>query len=124
VEGRVLHRDDDNARTRAAVHAAINADNLALRKRFFALVACYSQDEVSAKFGPELAESDRTIFVERDGERRFPRFQFGDTGVLPTVGAALRCLPPDMSRWQVAFWFVASNINRRRVSTPIGVVSY
>jgi hypothetical protein len=107
-----MHRDDDNDRdawATAAVHAALNADNLAVRKHFLALVACYSQDEVSAKFGQELAESGQIIFVERDGERRYLRFQFDDTDLLPTVEAALRRLSPEMSRWQVAFWFVASN---------------
>jgi hypothetical protein len=107
-----MNTDDENARhaqALAEINARIEADNVALRERFFAEVPCYSHDEVIAEFGPDVAESDRTIFVDGNGRRHYPCFQFDKAGVLLNVEAALAHLPANMGRWQIAVWFVSSN---------------
>jgi hypothetical protein len=107
-----MDTDDDTARhaqALAEINARIEADNVVLRARFFAEVPCYSQEDVIAKFGSDVAESDRIICVESDWKRHFPHFQFDQAGVLLNVEAALARLPANMSRWQMAVWFVSSN---------------
>jgi hypothetical protein len=101
--------DAERGKALAEINAQIEVDNVALRARFFVEVPCYSENEVLTKFGRELAGSDRVIFVEGNEGRHYPRFQFDETGMLPNVAAARLTLPTDMSRWQIAFWFVASN---------------
>jgi hypothetical protein len=107
-----MDRGDDetkHAQALADITARIAADNLAMRACFLAEVPCYSHEQVSTRFGSDVAGSNRVICVEVDGRRHYPCFQFDGAGVRLNVEAALARLPPNMSRWQIAFWFVASN---------------
>ena len=53
---------------------------------------------------------EKRVFAVRAGSARlFPRFQFADGYPLPVIKEVLKCLPDDMTPWQIAFWFRSGN---------------
>ena len=104
----------------AEVHAAIAADNTAVRQRFMREVETLTSAQVATLAGHEAKnrhqtaarwKKDRRVFaVPYQGQDRFPSFQFDADGKpRPVVRDVLAVLPETRSPWQVAFWFVSSN---------------
>ena len=97
----------------------IAADNLELRDRFVHEVPQLTSIEISRKSGAgaknEYATAARwkksgDIFsVQHRGKEFYPAFQLQDGRPHPAVRAVLVALPPSMTAWQKAFWFVSSN---------------
>jgi len=57
----------------------------------------------------ELARDGSCFFLTRDGEPRFPTYQFSAAGKKPIVGKLLETLSLLRSSWEIAVWFRASN---------------
>lgn len=113
-------RSDDALDPMAETGADIAADNVAIRARFMRDVETLTLAEVAARTvsTPDLndnAEHGRivrpaTFSVPYEGQERHPAFQFAEDGKpLPIIRALLAILPPTMTPWQIAFWFVSSN---------------
>ena len=98
---------------------ALASDNLELRDRFIAEVAQLTSTEIGAQAGLKTKNLYATaarwkkagdIFsVQHRGKEYFPAFQFRDGRPHPTVKKALVALPPRLTPWQRAFWFVSTN---------------
>ena len=104
----------------AEFHAAVAADNTAIRQRFMREVETLTSGQVAALAGHEAKnrhqtaarwKKDRRVFaVTYQGQDRFPAFQFDADGrPRPVVRDVLAVLPTVMSAWEVVFWFVSSN---------------
>jgi len=104
----------------AEFHAAVAADNTAIRQRFMHEVETLSSAEVATAAGHEAKNRHQTaarwkaqarVFaVPYQGQDRFPTFQFDADGKpLPLIKKVLEVLPASRTPWQTAFWFVSSN---------------
>lgn len=104
----------------AEFHAAVAADNTAIRQRFMHEVETLTSTDVAARAGHEAKNRHQTaarwkaqarVFaVPYQGQDRFPSFQFDADGKpRPLIRDVLATLPPSLTPWQVAFWFVSSN---------------
>jgi hypothetical protein len=103
----------------ADARGALASDNLELRDRFIAAVRQLTSAEVGAQAGLKTKNPYATaarwkktgdIFsVQHRGTEFFPAFQFRDGRPHPTVKKTLTALPPRLSSWQRAFWFVSTN---------------
>jgi len=103
----------------ADARGPLASDNLELRDRFIAQVPQLTSVEVGARAGLRTRNPYATaarwkkagdIFsVQHRGTEYFPAFQFRDGRPHPTVRKALAALPPRLSAWQQAFWFVSTN---------------
>jgi len=86
------------ART-AARYAALRA--AALTEPEAAALLGVSESRVRQRIG------ERTLYAVRAGrERRLPRFQFSEDGLVPNVGEVLREVPEDAHPLAVEGWFV------------------
>ena len=87
------------ART-AARYAALRA--AALTEREAAALLGVSESRVRQRIG------ERTLYAVRAGrERRLPRFQFAEDGLVPKVGEVLREMPEDAHPLAVEGWFAS-----------------
>ncbi len=103
----------------ADARGALASDNLELRDRFIANVPQLTSAEIGAQAGLRAKNPYATaarwkktgdIFsVQHRGKEYFPAFQFREGRPHPTVKKALAALPPRLSPWQRAFWFVSTN---------------
>src|SRR5574337_100467 len=103
----------------ADARGALASDNLELRDRFIAQVPQLTSAQVGAHAGLKTKNPYATaarwkkagdIFsVHHRGKEYFPAFQFVEGRPHPTVKRALAALPPRLSAWQRAFWFVSTN---------------
>lgn len=103
----------------ADARGALASDNLELRDRFVADVVQLTSAEISAQAGLKTRNQYATaarwkkngdIFsVQHRGKEYFPAFQFRDGRPHPTIKKSLAALPPRLSAWQRAFWFVSTN---------------
>jgi hypothetical protein len=103
----------------ADARGALASDNLELRDRFIAEVSQLTSAEIGAQAGLKTKNRYATaarwkkigdIFsVQHRGKEYFPAFQFREGRPHPTVKKALAALPPRLSSWQRAFWFVSTN---------------
>lgn len=103
----------------AEARGALAIDNLAIRDRFIAETAPLSSIAVGVGAGAASRNLYATaarwkkagdIFaVQHRGTEYFPAFQFRDGRPHPAVKPVLAALPPIMSPWQRAFWFVSAN---------------
>jgi excisionase family DNA binding protein len=82
----------------AARYAALRA--VALTEREAAALLGVTESRVRQRVG------EGTLYAVRAGrERRLPRFQFADEGLVPNVGAVLREVPEDAHPLAVERWF-------------------
>ena len=82
----------------AARYAALRA--AALTEREAAALLGVSESRVRQRVG------EGSLYAVRAGrERRLPRFQFADEGLVPNVGAVLREIPEDAHPLTVERWF-------------------
>jgi hypothetical protein len=103
----------------ADARGALASDNLELRDRFIADVRQLTSSGIGAQAGLRTKNPYATaarwkkagdIFsVQHRGKEYFPAFQFREGRPHPTVKKALAALPPRLSPWQRAFWFVSTN---------------
>ncbi|TIN06102.1 hypothetical protein [Mesorhizobium sp.] len=103
----------------SAVRSKIEADNARARVRFAEEVPCLTSAELAELAGHSARnrsatgsrwKAERKAFsVQLSGRELFPAFQFKDGKPDPAVARVLEALPPGMSQWQVAFWFLSSN---------------
>lgn len=103
----------------APARGVLAADNLALRDRFVAQVSTLTSTDVANQAGHRSRNPYATaarwknageIFsVHHRGAEHFPAFQFREGRPHPVMRTALAALPPRMSSWQRAFWFVSTN---------------
>lgn len=103
----------------ADARGALASDNLELRDRFVAEVPQLTSAEIGAQAGLKTKNPYATaarwkktgdIFsVQHRGKEYFPAFQFREGRPHPTVKKVLAVLPPRLSAWQRAFWFVSTN---------------
>jgi hypothetical protein len=103
----------------ADARGALASDNLELRDRFIGEVPQLTSAEIGAQAGLKTKNPYATaarwkkageIFsVQHRGKEYFPAFQFREGRPHPTVKKAFAALPPRLSAWQRAFWFVSSN---------------
>lgn len=103
----------------ADARGALASDNLELRDRFVAEVPQLTSAEIGAQAGLKTKNPYATaarwkkngdIFsVQHRGKEYFPAFQFREGRPHPTIKEALAALPPRLSSWQRAFWFVSTN---------------
>ena len=103
----------------ADARGALASDNLELRDRFLADVPQLTSAEIGAQAGLKTKNPYATaarwkkngdIFsVQHRGKEYFPAFQFREGRPNPTVKQVLAALPPRLSSWQRAFWFVSTN---------------
>jgi hypothetical protein len=103
----------------SAVRSKIEADNARARVRFAEEVPCFTSAELAELAGHSARNRSATgsrwkaekkaFSVQLGGRELFPAFQFRDGKPDPAVAQVLDALPPGMSQWQVAFWFVSSN---------------
>ena len=103
----------------SAVRSKIEADNARARVRFAEEVPCFTSAELAELAGHSARNRSATgsrwkaegkaFSVQLGGRELFPAFQFKDGKPDPAVAQVLDALPPGMSQWQVAFWFVSSN---------------
>jgi hypothetical protein len=103
----------------ADARGALASDNLELRDRFVAEVPQLTSAEIGAQAGLKTKNPYATaarwkktgdIFsVQHRGKEYFPAFQFREGRPHPTIKEALATLPPRLSSWQRAFWFVSTN---------------
>ena len=103
----------------ADARGALALDNLELRDRFILQVPQLTSADVGAHAGLKTKNPYATaarwkksgdIFsVQHRGKEYFPAFQFLEGRPHPTVKKALAALPPRLSPWQRAFWFVSTN---------------
>lgn len=110
------------------VEAEIEQDNRKIRAEFVALIPCLSFDEVADMIEPPVSnkaamiaewKATRAIFsVEHDESELFPAFQFLDRHPNPVIAPILAALDPDLSRWNIALWWVAGNGWLRNAAAP------
>jgi hypothetical protein len=103
----------------ADARGALASDNLELRDQFIAEVPQLTSAEIRAQAGLKTKNPYATaarwkksgdIFsVQHRGKEYFPTFQFREGRPHPTIKKALAALPPRLSSWQRAFWFVSTN---------------
>ncbi|MEO8926945.1 MAG: hypothetical protein ABI306_07250 [Caulobacteraceae bacterium] len=103
----------------AGARGALAADNLELRDRFVARVACLNSAEVGQLAGHASRNPYATaarwkkagdiISVHHRGGEYFPAFQFRDGRPNPTLKKVLAVLPHRQTAWQRALWFVSTN---------------
>ncbi|MGR9426192.1 hypothetical protein [Rhizobium leguminosarum] len=103
----------------ADARGALASDNLELRDRFVAEVPQLTSAEIGAQAGLKTRNPYATaarwkksgdIFsVQHRGKEHFPAFQFREGRPHPTIKKALAALPPRLSSWQRALWFVSTN---------------
>jgi hypothetical protein len=103
----------------ADVRADIDAENAKARVRFMERIPSFTSDQVAQLAGARAKNKsqtasrwkiDRRIFsVPWRGSERYPAFQFRDGRPLPEIAEILAALPPGMSPWETAFWFVSAN---------------
>jgi hypothetical protein len=103
----------------APVSAEIDADNAKARFRFMQTFSCLSAEQVTTQAGSNARNRSQTasrwkndgkIFaVSFQSAERFPAFQFKDGRPIPAIAQILKQLPPEMSPWETAFWFVSTN---------------
>lgn len=103
----------------ADARGALASDNLELRDRFVAEVPQLTSAEIGTQAGLKTKNPYATaarwkktgdIFsVQHRGKEYFPAFQFREGRPHPTVKKVLAVLPPRLSAWQRAFWFVSTN---------------
>lgn len=86
----------------------ILAANARARARFAEEIPCFTSADLSGPAGQWKAER-KAFSVQLGGRELFPAFQFRGGKPDPAVARVLEALPPGMSQWQVAFWFVSSN---------------
>src|SRR5579859_2964904 len=101
------------------VEAAIDQDNVELRAEFVAIVPCVTLDQLICTIEPRQPEAaailagwkaESAVFsVEYEDNELFPAFQFRNGAPKPIIGQVLRELSPDLSRWNIAFWWTAGN---------------
>lgn len=103
-----------------AARGILAADNLKLRDEFLAKVPTLTGRDVGNRVGHSKSNPHATaarwkkaneIFsVHHRGAEYFPAFQFRDDGrPNPTVKTVLAALPPRLTPWQRAFWFISTN---------------
>ncbi|MDX8449225.1 hypothetical protein RFM41_32675 [Mesorhizobium sp. VK25A] len=103
----------------ADARGALASDNLELRDRFVSEVPQLTSAEIGAQAGLKTKNPYATaarwkkagnIFsVQHRGKEYFPAFQFREGRPHPTIKKALGALPPRLSAWQRAFWFMSTN---------------
>jgi hypothetical protein len=103
----------------ADARGALASDNLELRDRFIGQVSQLTSAEVGAQAGLRTKNPYATaarwkkagdiLSVQHRGKEYFPTFQFREGRPHPTIKKALAALPPRLSPWQRAFWFVSTN---------------
>ncbi|MFC3326067.1 hypothetical protein [Mesorhizobium cantuariense] len=103
----------------SAVRSKIEADNARARVKFAEDVPCLTSADLAELAGHNARnksatgsrwKAEKKIFsVQLRGRELFPAFQFRDGKPHPAVAQVLQALPPKMTQWQVAFWFVSSN---------------
>ena len=103
----------------ADARGALASDNLELRDRFVAEVPQLTSAEIHAQAGlmtknpyataARWKKSGDIFSVQHRGKEYFPAFQFREGRPHPTIKKALAALPPRLSSWQRAFWFVSTN---------------
>lgn len=103
----------------SAVRSKIEADNARARVRFAEEIPCFTSAELAELAGHSARNRSATgsrwkaekkaFSVQLSGRELFPAFQFRDGKPDPAIAQVLDALPPGMSQWQVAFWFVSSN---------------
>lgn len=104
----------------AAAMPKLERDNAKAQARFLAAWPVLTAEDVAERAGHRSSnrsatanrwKSARRIFGLRAGGRDvYPAFQFGDDGQpKPAMAAILARLPPTLSGWQTAFWFVGAN---------------
>ncbi|UCI31771.1 hypothetical protein [Mesorhizobium sp. B4-1-4] len=101
------------------VRSKIEADNARARVGFVESVPCLTSADLAGLAGHNARnksatgsrwKAEKKVFsVQLRGRELFPAFQFRDGKPDPAVAQVLQALPPKMSQWQVAFWFVSSN---------------
>jgi hypothetical protein len=84
-------------------------DNNLLRDRLVAETAPLTGIQVSELSGYGGWKKNAIFSVAHRGVEYYPSFQFLDGKPHPTIKKVLQVLPPTMSAWQKAFWFVSSN---------------
>ncbi|WP_051334033.1 hypothetical protein [Mesorhizobium sp. WSM3224] len=102
----------------SAVRSKIEADNARARVSFVENIPCFTSADLAELAGHSARNKSATgsrwkvekkVFsVQLGGRELFPAFQFREGKPDPAVAQVLRALP-QMSRWQIAFWFVSSN---------------
>ncbi len=103
----------------SAVRSKIEADNARARVKFVESVPCLTSADLAELAGHNARnksatgsrwKAEKKVFsVQLRGRELFPAFQFVDGKPAPAIAKVLEALPPQMSPWQVAFWFVSSN---------------
>jgi hypothetical protein len=103
----------------ADARGALASDNLELRDRFVGEVPQLTSAEIGAQAGLKTKNPYATaarwkktgdiLSVQHRGKEHFPAFQFREGRPHPTIKKALAALPPRLSAWQRAFWFVSTN---------------
>ena len=100
----------------SAVRSKIEVDNATARVRFAKDIPCFTSAELAghsardkSATGSRWKAEKKAFSIELSGRELFPAFQFKDGKPDPAVAQVLAALPPGMSPWQVAFWFVSSN---------------
>lgn len=105
---------------RAEVDGELEQDNAELRARYLLEVPTYTAAEIhELMHGSQLRNPsepasrwrrEKRVFAVRGGRAQlFPRFQFAEGSPLPVIKKVLKCLPDDMTPWQIAFWFRSGN---------------
>lgn len=103
----------------ADARGGLASDNLELRDRFVAEVPQLMSAEIGAQAGlrtknpyataARWKKSGDIFSVQHRGKEYFPAFQLREGRPHPTIKKALATLPPQLSSWQRAFWFVSTN---------------
>lgn len=117
VVSRLAHADDDE--DGQSVEELLAADDRRIRDRFVSELSPLRRDDalrLARKVGSDGEstlrrwEAERDIFsVSHHGQVYYPAFQFRGGLPNPIVKQVSQALPPHLSNWQRAFWFVSAN---------------
>lgn len=115
-------------KTLEEVEAAIDEDNRLIHAEFVASIPCLVADEVariaSSRDSDGIAmlsawrDDNRIFSIDHSGIELFPTFQFRNNVPHPSVARVLKVLGPELSRWNVALWWVAGNGWLEGVAAP------
>lgn len=107
----------------SATETTPGKDTLKWRKRFMEENPCLTSEQVAEEATSQATNraaiasrwtKERKVFSVRfEGTQWFPRFQFRDGRPIPAVADVIEIFPEHASGWELAYFFVAPNMNIR-----------
>jgi hypothetical protein len=101
--------------------AAVGKDTAAWRKRFIVENPCLTSDQVAeeatslatnrAALASRWAKERKIFSVRFERKLLFPKFQFEHGEPLPVVADVMKVFAPEVSGWELAYFFVTPNMN-------------